>query len=155
MDSALFNEFLLFQQFKAAQATLATALPVEDASSVSSSERSFHGFPAPPVRRVNYEKAFECLWRLRPNNMRSKNPMMWKLFQNLRATNPECFKLVGEGHPSPDGRFYFSFTYRNAYTTVNFHVYGLIDRTYFIIQTIDILMSSAEVYRDAADFRAE
>ena len=138
---AEFQAFLQFLQWKNAQA---------DSSSISSTESE-----RPYVRKINYEKVMSLLTHVKPNVRKSKHYALYAVFQNLLISNPEFFHLTGEGHPSADGRFYFSFQYKNGYSTVNFHVYGRVEGLRFIFETVDILMNTYEKYIDAVDFRKD
>jgi hypothetical protein len=160
MDASLFAEFLEFQKFKAAQAAMgggASAAPpppsaVEDDNFSSVSGSGKHSWPSQSfVRKVDYERTLQNLFKLIPNRVVTKNYGLWKVFVNLYHIHPECFGLLGEGHPCPDGRFYFSFQYKLGHNHTNFHVYGQVHSTLFKIETVDILMG--EDYRNAVDFR--
>ena len=150
----MFQEFLAFQQFKAAQRAVPASAPAEDVGSVTSTPSV--ALYRPAVRRVNYERVlFEILPKLKPNPIKNKNPGIWKLYQAMLLESPDDFALTGEGHNSPDGRFYFSFRYTRGYATANFHVFGEVQGTHFLAHTIDILHSSVEVYRAAVDYRRD
>ena len=173
MDTAEYQEFMKYQQFKlmlkAAEMPPPPSPPPADAPAPSAAPPpACGGSPRAPLlevpkgarapNKIDWERQMNFLMmQMKPyrGDGWSAHPNLFQLFCEIFKEFPERFRLIGELHAADDGRNYFSFSYEKPgvpYGRVTFHVYGRLSGTKFINESVDIKFGKTEEYFNAAKF---
>jgi hypothetical protein len=158
MDTAEYQEFMKYQQFKL---MLKAAEMPQPPSSPPPADAPPPPAAPPPARapfKIDWERQMNFLMmQMKPyrGDGWSAHPNLFQLFCEIFKEFPERFRLIGELHAADDGRNYFSFSYEKPgvpYGRVTFHVYGRLSGTKFINESVDIKFGKTEEYFNAAKF---
>lgn len=164
MDTAEYQEFMKFLEFKRLSAAAAEQPPAAPPDFAPSPPPA-----APPLfaggRGGGGGAPFKIDWNRHIGNVLQRkpwrsegwsvNPNLFELFSEFYKDFPERFRVIGELHSGDDGRNYFSFAYEKPgvpYGRVTFHVYGQLSGNKFTYESVDIKIGKTEEYLNAARF---